>query len=90
MKQSILTLTNPRSLKENFRVYEGLEEVNFYRFVVTDQRGRISLATGLYPDEESDSIGKIFEKLLREFIKVVRISRTTHTSYMENWHFNLK
>lgn len=75
---------------ELFKVYEGIEDVNFYRFVVTDQRGRISLAAGLYPDEEIDNIGTVFEMLLREFIKVVRISRANHESYMKNWHFDLK
>ena len=75
---------------ELLKVYETMEDNNFYRFIVFDQKNRIVLASGLYPNPEVYSIGKIFEMLLREFIRVVRVSRNTHSSYMDNWHFNLK
>ena len=75
---------------ELFKVYEGLEDINFYRFIVTNQIGNICLAKGFYPTPELYSIGKVFEMLLREFISVVRISRTNHKLYMDNWHFDLK
>ena len=74
---------------ELFKVYEGLEDVNFYRFVVTNQIGNICLAKGLNPNPELYGIGTVFEMLLREFIRVVRTSRANHKSYMDNWELTL-
>lgn len=70
---------------EMYKVYDELEDVHFYRFVLLDVNRDILVATAYMIDPESASLGKVFEQYIRKAIKVIRMSRTTKTKYMDNW-----
>ena len=65
-----------------FKVHD--DSTSYYRFITYDQDYHFVVVEAVYPQSDDD-IGIIFEALLKEFIRVARISHQTSASCMDIW-----